>query len=329
MNSDAKVTGKVHFAKIIGEYWLLIFTVLVFVVFSILLPNFAQLSSIFNMLASASIMAIASLGMTCVMAAGEIDLSLGAQVSIGAVLMGALLTIYGFNSFFLAAIVTILILMCIGAINVFLSVILKIPSFIATIGTSFIILGIAKLLTGERTIFNDPRWPRNYTVLGQGRLFGVVPYAVIALITVSIIIYIFTERTRWGKYLYLVGSNRKACDYLGINSAAQKLRGFLLCSVFAALAGIIRTSMLNLTASQIGAETLMNAVTVIMLGATFIKQGVYNVPGSIIAALMLTGLFFGLTMLGVPQYGRDIVQGIILVVSVSVVAMVRYRTERS
>jgi len=170
--------------------------------------------------------------------------------------------------------------MCIGAVNFFLSVVLKIPSFIATIGTSFIIQGIAKSLTGEHTIFSDYRWPRNYTALGQGRLFGIVPYAVIVLVVVSIIIYIFTERTRWGKYLYLVGSNQKACDYLGINSAVQKLRGFLLCSAFAALAGIIRTSMLNLIEAQVGADTLMNSVTVIMLGATFIKHGVYNVPGS-------------------------------------------------
>ena len=326
MNTDTNMIKKAGITKILANYWLLIFTVLVFAVFSILLPNFAKTSSIFNMLASASIMAIASLGMTCIMATGEIDLSLGAQVSMGAVLTGAFLTIDGLNSFVLAAILAILAVMCIGALNAFLSVFLRIPSFIATIGTSFIVSGLAKTLTGEKTIVSDYRWPKTYTILGQRRLFGVVPYAVIALIVVGIIIYIFTERTRWGKYLYLVGSNRKACDYLGINSSVQKLRGFLLCSAFAAFAGVIRTSMLNLIAAQIGAATLMEAVTVIMLGATFIKQGVYNVPGSIIAALLFTGLFYGLTMLGVPQYGRDIFQGIILVISISAVTIIRRRS---
>jgi len=263
------------------------------------------------------------------MATGEIDLSLGTQVSLGAVLTGLFLAMDGFNSFVLAAIVSILLVMCVGVFNAFLTVILKIPSFIATIGSSFIVLSIAKILTGDgQTVFGHVRWPRNYTVLGQGRLFGIVPYTVIALIAVSIIIYIFTERTRWGKYLYFVGSNPKACDYLGIYSSVQKLRGFLLCSAFAAFAGIIRSSMINLYAVQVGADTLMEAVTVIMLGATFIKRGVYNVPGSIIASFMVTFLFYGLTMLGVPQYGRSIFRGVVLVIAVSVVAMTRYRTER-
>lgn len=310
--------------KFVSKYWLAVFTLLLFAVFSVLTPAFLTTTNFFNIIGSACVMAIAGMGLTCIMTAGEIDFSAGEQVTMGGVVFGTLLNIKGFDSIPLAIVLTVLILCCVGAFNAFLHITVKMPSFIATMGTSHLLLGIAKKLTkGGQVIMNARNWPDGYTVLGQGRVFGMIPNTVFVLAAVSLIIYVYTEKTKWGKYMYAVGSNPKTCDYLGISSNAQKLRGFLLCSAMSAVAGIVMSSMLNSCSANMGSGTMLQSITCLMLGATFIKIGVFNVPGTLLSALMLTALSYGMTMLGAKQSVKDFVQGVILILSVSVVTMIR------
>lgn len=314
------------FVQSVAKYWLALFTALIFIVFTIATPRFATASNIFNIIGSACTMAIAAMGMTCVMAAGEIDFSAGAQVSMGGVLFGKLLMINGFDSVVIAAVITILALACVGLINAFLHIVVKMPSFIATMGMNYLILGMAKFLSnGGQVIMNARQWPDSYTFIGQGRLFGLIPYTVFVLLIVSAFMYVYTQKTRWGKYLYAVGVNPHACDYIGISRKQQKLRGFVLCSVLSAIAGVVMTSMLNSCNALMGDGTMLQSITCLMLGATFITMGVYNVPGTIIAALMLTALTYGLTMLGAKEYVKSLVEGVILIVSVSVVTVIRLK----
>lgn len=314
---------KNNVAVVIGKYWLLFFTIVIFVVFSILRPNFARTSNIINIVASTCITAIAGMGLTSIMAAGEIDFSAGTQVSFSTVIMGLILSSRNFNSFFAAAVITILIMLCVGGVNAIIHVKLKVPAFIATMGVSYLITGIAKRATdGGSTIYRNVNWPANYTLLGQGRIGGVLPYSIIVLVIVSVIMYIFMERTKWGKSLYAVGSNPRACDLLGISGAKQKTIGFLLCSLWSALAGIVLTSQLNMAGITVG-STMLQSMTVLMLGSTFIKQGVYNIPGTLIASFLLQSIFYAMKMMGAGAWMEDLVQGVILVLSVAVVCIIR------
>lgn len=311
-------------AKIISKYWLAIFTVLILIAFSIATPSFASPVNIFNIIGSACVMAIAGMGLTCIMTTGEVDFSSGEQVTMGGVVFGTLMNRDNFDSVAVGIILTILVVCCFGLFNAFLHIVIKMPSFIATLGTSCLMQGIAKRLTnGGQVIMNARGWPDSYTVLGQGRTFGIIPNTVFVLLVITILVWTYTEKTRWGKYLYAVGSNSRTCDYLGISGRAQKLRGFILCSALSAVAGIVMSSMLNSCSAQMGAGTMLQSITCLMLGATFIKMGVFNVPGTLVAALMLTSLTYGMTMLGAAQYAKDLVQGVILILSVSIVTLIR------
>ena len=106
------------------------------------------------------------------MITGEIDFACGTEVSLAACIIGRLLDSSTFNSYFLALIITLAIMALIGAINGFLHVKIGIPGFIATLGTSLLIMGIAKLLTKSNRIFST-KWPSDFTFLGQGEVLGL------------------------------------------------------------------------------------------------------------------------------------------------------------
>lgn len=321
MTSNKKLTA----VRFVGKYWLAIFVVLVWIVFSILLPRYFTGTNIISILSGTCITALAALGLTSICTAGEIDFSAGTQVSASTVFMGVLLGSKVVDSFWSAAVLTVAIMLVVGVLNAYMHVKMKIPAFIATMGVSYILKAVCKYIShGGQTMYRNMNWPKNYTLIGQGRLGGVIPYTIIILIVSAVIMFVFTERTKWGKYLYAVGSNRICCDYIGISGDRQKTIGFLLCSFWSALAGIVMTSQLNAAGISVG-DTQIESLTVLNLGATFMKQGSYNVGGTLLASFMLTSLFYGMKMMGAGTWVEDLVQGIMLACSVAVVCIIRRR----
>ncbi len=309
----------------LGKYWLAILTVATFAVFSVIEPKFFSWNNFMVILCQASITCVIAIGNTFIMAAGELDFSSGTQCAAATVIMGLLLKQANFKSYIGAVIITLAFMALFGCFNAFVHITLGLPAFIATFGTSYLLQGIFRVITGDRMYNNLQAWPDSFTFLGQGYLFGVIPVLVVVLIVLSIIAALYTERTRWGRYLYALGSNPTACDYLGINARVQKLRGFILCSLFSAMAGIMQGSMANMASINVGSSTMMTAITVIFVGATFLKNGVFNVPGTIIASFLLSMLDNGLTMAGSGAWFRDFIQGVMLLGSLVLVMVFRQR----
>ncbi len=311
--------------EFIAKYWLLFCTVIVALTFGLIEKNFMKPTNLLNILSSACLTGITGIGITCIFAAGEIDFCCGMELSLGAVGMYICFQFLGIKSYYLALMVTLLLLVILGCINALLHVKIGIPAFIATMGTNYLIRGILRSITNGTTIFGARRWPSEFTFLGQGYLFGVIPMPMVVLIVIGVGMLLYTECTKSGRYTYATGVNPAACRFLGINSNWQKFKGFILCSVLCGIAGIVQGSMINGCSAELGDVTLLNSLTVLMLGATFIKKGVFNVPGTILAAILITVLTNGFTMVGVPAFVKDLVQGTILIIAVSVVAILRKR----
>ncbi len=309
----------------LGKYWLAIVTVATFCAFMILEPKFLSWNNMMAICCTASVAAVTGIGITFVMATGEVDFSAGTQCAAATVIMGLLLKQSWFNSYIGAVLITILFMMLFGCLNAFVHIKMGIPAFIATFGTSYLLQGVFRIITGNQGYYNLQSWPDSFTFLGQGYLFGI-PVLVIALVVLSLIAAVYTEKTKWGKYLYALGSNSTACDYLGINANAQKTRGFILCSIFCAIAGIMQGSMANMASINIGDDSMIKAITVIMVGATFIKNGVFNIPGTLLAAFLLQMIDNGLTMLGTGAWLRNLVQGSILLGSLILVMVFKRRS---
>lgn len=324
-----KKAGGRQVSNFVTKYWLGLFTMLVFVFFSIMQPRYCSVTNIMAMLSSTCILALVGMGETLIMCVGETDYSVGMELTVAAVLIAKILDRDGFSNMYIPVfILVLLVVVGYGVINVFLHVKIKIPSFVATLGTSLVATGICKWLTNGGSI-SSRRWPRSYTFLGQHYAFGIIPVSVIVTVIIIVIMWIYSERTKSGKLLYAVGSSSTTCEYVGVSVGAQKVKAFVICALLCAIAGIMQTSMLNSATPYMGADSLMNALTVLMLGATFIKPGVFNIPGTIVASLLLRVISFGMTMMSAPSFAFDLVQGGLLLFSVSLVTVIHARQSKS
>jgi ribose/xylose/arabinose/galactoside ABC-type transport system permease subunit len=311
------------------KYWLFFFTILVFIVFSVLQPRFLSVNNIMSMLSSTCILALTGMGETLIFCVGETDFAVGMELSLSAVFIAKVLDNPGMSRmYFPVFILTLIVGAAFGAVNVFLHAKIKIPSFVATLGTSLIATGIGKYLTDGGSI-SSRRWPAVYTLIGQGYIAGVIPISVVVTLAITIAMWVYSEKTKNGKLFYAVGSSPVTCKYVGINVAAQKVKAFILCALLCAIAGIMQTSMLRSATPYMGSDTLNSSLTVLMLGATFIKPGVFNIPGTIVASVLLRIISFGLTMLGAPSFAFDLAQGGLLLFAISLVTLIHRKQSKS
>ena len=331
MKEKAMTNNRSAAGSFFMKYWLLILTIAIAVCFGIPQPMFFRVDNLLNILSSACLTGIAGIGVTCVMATGEMDFSAGTSLTMGALIMAKVVSTGFIRNYYLAILFTLACLIAFGLLNAFLHIKVGMPSCIATMGSSYLVKGILKGLTNGSSIYGVAGGNCNklFTFLGQGYLFGVIPMPLVVLIIISIIMMFYTERTRSGKYLYAVGSNPTASRFIGIDDRKQKLKGFVLCAVLCGIAGILQGSMVNGASPTLGDSMMLNAITVLMLGATFLKIGVYNVPGTIVGAVLLAIISNALTMWGVQSYVNDFVQAAILFAAVSTVAILRRRISKS
>ena len=151
--------------------------------------------------------------------------------------------------------------------------------------------------------------------------------AVVLLIVAVIMLY-YTELTKSGKYLYAVGSSPKTCDYLGINGNVQKTKGFVICAVLCGISGIVTVSMTNGGGPYVGDPMQMQSMIVLMLGATFINKGIFNVPGTIVGAVLIAVINNGLSLLGAVTWVKNATLGFFLLLGVSVVTYSQKRAHK-
>lgn len=329
VQKEKPVRGGQSFTNFLVKYWLGLFTVVIFLFFSIMQPRFATVNNVMSILSSTCILALVGMGVTLVMCVGETEYSCGMELTVAAVVMAKILDKPAFTGWYIPVVIlAVLLVMGYGLINVFLHVKVKMPSFIATMGTSLVATGICKWMTNGGSI-SSRRWPACYTFLGQSYIFGVIPVSVVVTVVIIAIMWIYSERTKSGKLFYAVGSSSTTCQYVGVNVAAQKIKAFVICALLCALAGVLQTSMLNSASPYMGSDSLINALTVLMLGATFIKTGVYNIPGTIVASFLLRVISFGMTMMNAPSFAFDLVQGGLLLLSVSMVTVIHRHQSKS
>ena len=305
-----------------GKFGLLGVAVAMFVVFAVMEPSFARASNILDIFRTASIYGICALGLSLVMISGEIDFACGMEMALGGVGIALILDSDVFHSYFLAVILVLCLAAAVGIINWVLHCKVGIPAFIATMGVSLMVKGVLIGLTASARVFSA-KWPADFKTLGSGRFLDVVPYPAICFCVLALLMLFYTEGTVSGKKLYAVGSNANACKYVGISASREKLKAFVLCSVFAAFAGIIHSSTNGGAIYSLGDNALINGFTILMLGATFYRIGVFNVPGAIVGAIIISALDNGLTMMGADTVGKYLVKGLVLLGAVFLVTVLR------
>jgi ribose/xylose/arabinose/galactoside ABC-type transport system permease subunit len=303
------------------RYFLLIALFVITAVFQIMQPMFLNPVNIMNLLALSSIVGILSCGNMILMAAGEMSFSIGAQCTVIGALFGRLLAGQSFNNTTVAFLVAILGAIAIGLVLAFFSVKIGVPTFVCTLAMGIVLDGFTQLLTKGTTLFS-PHWPKTFNLMQQ-KVAGIVPLPVIVFFILAVLTHLVYEKTRFGRHLYAVGSNPTAANNVGISVSSIKIWAFAVSGAFCGLAGIIAASYNNNISLTMGSELLMPAIAATMLSATFLQLGKYNIPGTVLAAVLMTVIQNGVISAGYPIYVKDIVQGALLTIAVAIIAIIK------
>jgi ribose transport system permease protein len=281
--------------------------------FSIAEPStFPTIANLKAILVTQAPLVVLALALTLCLASGEFDLSIGAVLGFSASLLAYLTATEGFASG-PAAGITLLVGLAIGVVNAVFVVLLRVNSFITTLGMGTLISGVGLAVVGSSTIGN---LPSGITTPTQSELFGVAlpVYYGIALVIVA---WYFLEHTPLGRYLFFTGEGREAARLAGI--AVNRIRfGALVVSALGAwLAGVLVAGETGAANTTVGDSYLLPAFAAAFLGATTIKPGRFNAWGTLVAVYLLAVGTTGLQLLGAATWVTDVFNGAALVLAVT------------
>lgn len=291
-----------------------------FALFTVLRPDvFLTGANLRNVLEQVAVLAVVAAAQTVVMLAGDFDLSVGALASLSGVVAAALLT-RGYP-LWLALGAALLAGVVVGLVNGVLVAWLGLSAFVATLATMTSLGGLSLLTTSGTTIF---RLPDGFLVLGQERVVGV-PVPVLVALVVGGVVWVLLTQTVYGRELHAVGGNAEVAAYSGINPRRVRLVAFVVCSVGAAIAGVVLASRLASAHPTAGDPLMLTSIAAVFIGMTVARTSVPNVPGSLLGVALLGVLANGLNLVGVSPYLQQVLTGLIIVAAVGLPKLVRGR----
>ncbi len=275
-------------------------------------PYFLTTDNLMGVFRSFSLIAIMSIGMVMVIITGGIDLSVGSVMG-----LSSLVTALGFDSglsmpvCILAGLATGLLF---GLFNGVLITVIRLPPFIATLGSLSIGRGLMYIITHGVPL--TPDTPDIFAEIGQGYV-GLVPVPVVIMLAMTIIFSVLMRQTRFGRYVYATGGNEQAARLSGVKTGRVKLQVYMLSGVIAALAGIVSFSryLSAEPASGFGAE--LDVIAAAAIGGASLAGGVGSVEGAIIGAALAGIIANGVVLMNINTYAQQAITGAVILIAVS------------
>ncbi|MHB8278432.1 MAG: ABC transporter permease [Candidatus Humimicrobiaceae bacterium] len=312
-----KTKNKIDIVSILRGYGVMIGLVVIIIIVSIVEPAFFTLNNFLNILRQSSAIGLCALGMTYVMIAGGMDLSIGSTVSLAGVIAIMIMNSIGVTgNAEVAAIIAIIAAVtaggCVGFVNglILASINGRLgESFIITYSMQIVIGALALLVTGGQFIFG--RFPEGlYTKTGT----GLVP--IFIFIVLAIIMQLALTKTNFGRQTYFLGANMDVAKMSGIKIKQVRIVNFIICGMCAGLAGIIVTSRVYSASPLQGSGYELDAIAAVVIGGTSLMGGSGNILKTILGVLILGILANALNVVGVNAYAQLIVRGTIIITAV-------------
>jgi ribose transport system permease protein len=298
-----------------------------------------NLSNTFAILLNYTELAILTIGLTYVIACGDIDLSVGAILALAGGTAACCLKVLGLDPG-TALLAGLLAGTLAGAINALVTVGFGLPAFIATLGMFYIARGVAAWLVAGRQLTG---WPEGYNLIGRkiddilayfgvapppgllGNLTAVVSVQTLWLVAVAVLAGLVLGRMRFGQMVYATGGNRRAADYAGIDTNWVRARALLLCGFCAAMAGVINVAYFRSFNPVAGQFRELDAIASVIIGGGSIFGGYGTILGSLAGAAVIT-LVRAILQLNIvtasgssfvlPQHWVNAIIGLVLIVAV-------------
>ena len=304
-------TKKISFSKIPTTLITLAALIILCIVLSIASPYFLTQKNLVNAVLQCTINATLACGMTFVILTGGIDLSVGSVVAFVGVMLGTF--VKGGMALPLAIVLSILIGGVAGIINGLLVTKIKLPPFIATLGTMSIGRGLALAKTSGRSIQG---LGSGMKFIGSGSILGI-PVMILIMIVVFLVGMFILRYTRTGRYVYSVGGNLEATRLSGINTNKYIMFVYLFSGIMSGIAAVMLTGRLD-AAQPVACEGYeMQAIAATVIGGTSMTGGEGRLSGTIVGALFISVLNNGLNLLNVSSYIQQIAIGLVIIFAVA------------
>lgn len=318
---------KINFKK----YILQIIVVIFFIIAACTANAFLKPANLMNILRSYSMVGVIAFGMTFTIIGGEIDLAVGSTVAFSGVIAAKIAGILADSNilplesgmvFGLLAALGLSLL--VGFLNGVLVVKFKMPSFIVTLGMLNLLYGISAVISGGFSLTTFPAW---YSWFGAGQICGFLPSGVLFLLLAFVVTLVILKYTNFGCAVYAVGGNADAARLSGIKVGKVKIIIMMIVEFCAGLAGIILSSQTLSANFTYGKGWEMDVISSVIIGGASLSGGKGSAAGSLIGILFLGILNNAMTLWGVDDYIKYIVQGGLVIGAVLLNTIVYKKSE--
>lgn len=304
-------TIKTRLSWLWSEYSVILAFLVIFIAASIMSPRFLDLNNQLNILMQVSIIGIVALGMTVVMLSGGIDLSVGSVLVLVGVM--SVLALNSTGSILVAILVACLVGSFVGFLNGLMVAKGRIASFIATLGMMAAARSIALYIAEGGSVSGEVT---GFTAIANSDLW-LIDYPIIIFLIMTALVYILMHKTRFGRYVYAIGSNEKAALLSAIRVDRVKIGVYSLVGLLVSVAAIIETSRLNsISSSSSGVQYELDAIAAVIIGGTRMTGGKGKIIGTFFGVLILGILNNMMNLTNVSPHLQGFVKGLIIIVAV-------------
>jgi ribose transport system permease protein len=278
--------------------------------------SFFSTGNIRAILTFTSVLGFIAIGQTLVILVGSLDLSVPFVTSLSSVIAGGIMAGQSGNVL-PAVLVTLLLAVAIGLVNGLVVSLLGVHGFVATLGMGLIISGY--LATNYQGSHGSA--PRSFRLLGANQI-GPVPVSTLIMLGCAAAAIVLLRRTRTGHHLYAVGGNREVARLSGIRTSVPVVVAHVLCSLLAAVAGLLLLARLSVGSPTIGSQgdyDLMS-IAAVVLGGTLLTGGKGNIVGTLGGVAIFAVMDQVMSVIEVESFLQDVVRGLVIVLAVAVYA---------
>jgi ribose transport system permease protein len=286
---------------------------------SILFLNQRNLSNVARDVSETGILAV---GMLLVIIIGGIDLSVGSVVALAAT-GGAYLMMRDLMPAYAAITIILAMGLLIGWWNGWVSERFRVPSFVVTLGMASIARGLAVIWSNRIAVplsYGEGGADPMFEMIGY-RIEGVIPVPAIIMVGVATTMFLVLRYSAFGRYLYAIGGNETAARLSGVAVSRVKITAFMLCSLFAALAGLVHAAQLDQGSPNEAVGYELNAIAAVVIGGASLSGGKGTVPGAIAGALILSIINNMLSLNNVDSAAQLVIKGLLVVGAVALQQM--------
>ena len=313
MSAAAALPSRIRARVLTAEGILILAFVGLIVVFAFASPFFLTVGNLGNIGRQTALVTIIAIGMAFVIISGEFDLSVGSTVALAGVMAAIAMREVG-SHWAIGGAAGLATGAAVGFVNGYLTIRLRIPSFLITLGSLSIARGIVLLITETRPVIISNR--TFYAVFGEGHLLGVpAPIAWSVLVVLAGIAGL--HFSTFGRATYASGGNPVAARYSGIPVDRVKIVALVLAGLLAGLAGLILSARAHAARPDVGAGLELDVITAVILGGAALSGGKGTIVGVLIGSLIIGILNNGLVLIGVDPSLQIVIKGLIIWISVS------------